>query len=170
MEDKEQEKPFTYEVKEKTETMVKNILNSDEIPYEKVKILGELIDIHKDMCEEEKYEEEIKMRYSEYGNYNNDPYGRRMRDSRGRYMENGNFGRRGVDSRYRGEETLEDMHQSYQEYYDGKEMYGTDSNTMKALEYMLKLDKKFIKMLEQDAKTPEEQELIRQHKMEMAEM
>lgn len=170
MEEMEQEKPFTIEVKEKTETMARNILNNDELPYEKIKILGELIDIHKDMCEEEKYEEDINMRYSEYGTYDTAPYGRRMRDSRGRYMGNSNYGRRGVDSRYRGEEMLEDMHQSYQEYYDGKEMYGTDSNTMKALEYMLKLDKKFIDMLEQEAKTPEEQELIREHKMEMAEM
>lgn len=170
MEEMGQEKPFTLEVKEKTETMVKNILNNDEIPFEKVKILGELIDIHKDMCEEEKYEEEINMRYSNYGTYGNEPYGRRMRDSRGRYMENGNYGRKGVDSRYRGEQMLDDIQQSYQEYSEGKEMYGTDSNTMKALEYMLKLDKKFIEMLEQDAQTPEEKELIREHKMEMAEM
>ena len=60
--------------------------------------LYKLVDIHKDLANEEYWEkkkEAIEMRYRGYGN----DYGRRSRDSRGRYRESG----RGGSNRYRGE-------------------------------------------------------------------
>ena len=57
------------------------------------------------------------MRYKNYGNYNEGPmgnYGRRMRDSRGRFMEGG-YSARGYDSKYRGKEVLGDMMDAYEE-------------------------------------------------------
>ena len=121
------------------------------------------------------------MRYRGYGEYSESGYGAENFGARGvpgtgrrRYSEGGQLGRRGVPGtgrgRYRGEEMMENMYQAYQDYSEGKEMYGADMNTMKALKYMLKLDKKFIEMLEEEAESPEEKELIAQHKMEMAEM
>lgn len=166
-----EEKTFNCKVKEKAEEVIENIMNKDELSYDDIKIWYQAVDIHKDMVEEEKYEKEIEdMRYNMngYSDYSEGPYGRN------RYSTGRNYGRRGVPGtgrgRYRGDEMIDDMYQTYQEYAEGKERYGADQNSVKALQYMLKLDKKFIEMLEEEAQTPEEEELIRQHKMEMAQM
>lgn len=95
-----------------------------------------------------------------YGNYREDygNYGRRRRDSRGRYMERGN---------YRGEEMIEDMKEHYGNYSEGKEEmnrgnYGAEGTTMKALEYMLMSVEEFMNHLKKDANSQEEVEMIRE--------
>lgn len=175
----EKEKTILEKVNESAEKKIEEIINQG-LAQTNVDYLYKLVDIHKDIANEKywKVKEEYYMyRGYDEGGYSGE-YGARRRDSRGRYMEGnyseGNYGRRGVPGtgrgRYRGEEMMENMYQAYQDYIEGKEMYGADMNTMKALKYILKLDKKFIEMLDEEAQTPEEKELIAQHKMEMAEM
>lgn len=106
--------------------------------------------------------------YGEYGNYGNE-YGRRGRDSRGRYTA------RGYDTKYRGEEMMNDMHEAYQEYSDGKEEmnmgnYNAKADTMKSLDYMMKSVVDFIKMLKKDANSQEEVQLIQDYTRHISEM
>lgn len=103
--------------------------------------------------------------YREY----NDNYGRRRRDSRGRYMT-GEYGRRGMNGRYRGEDHIDDMYSNYQNYSEGRDSYGADQETLKSLEKMLKSTKDFMKMLTREAKSEEEVEMIRETAREISEM
>ena len=101
--------------------------------------------------------------------YNGNDYGARMRDSRGRYM--GEYGRRGVPGsgrgRYRGQDYIDDIYESYGNYSEGKETYGHDE---KSLEYMLKSVCQFMKMLKEDADSQQEIDLIREYSRKIGEM
>lgn len=92
------------------------------------------------------------------------------RDMRGRYM--GDYGRRG---NYRGYGYLDDMNEYYGNYNESKESYrrgnyGAGKDSMKSLDYMLKSVCQFMKMLKEDAETPEEEELIREYSRKIGEM
>lgn len=150
-----EEKKLTDKVLEQVEEAINGVLEQKVQPGN-ADYLYKLIDIHKDIKNEEYWKEEKNMRYGNYGE-NYGTYGRR--DSRGRYME-GNYGRRGVDSKYRGEEIMDDMYQAYQEYNDGKEMYGADGETMESFKYMLKAFKDYYKHLKQEASSQEEVKLL----------
>ena len=116
--------------KEETEKIINAILE-DGVRSDNVDYLYKVIDIHKDIANEEYWKEkEDNMRYRNsgrgmYGNYDmmdnygrrdyDDSYGRRHRDSRGRFME------RGRDRKYRGEEPMEDMYENYHMYLNGKD-------------------------------------------------
>lgn len=98
----------------------------------------------------------------------NGNYGARMRDSRGRYM--GDYGRN-----YRGYGYLDDMNESYDNYNESKESYrrgnyGAGKDSMKSLDYMLKSVCQFIKMLKEDAESPEEMELIEEYTKKIGDM
>lgn len=142
-----------------------NEIVEEGIKPENIERLYKLVDIHKDIANEE-YWKEDNMRYGTYGrnSYGNDSYGRRTRDSRGRYTEGynagGNYGRRGVDSKYQGEEMLNEMYEGYREYSDGKEMYGADNDTLKSFEYMLKSFKDYYQHLKKEASSQEEVEML----------
>lgn len=146
----------------------------DGIQTSNLDTLGKLVDIYKDIANIEhwKKEEENDMRYDrryrEYGReqYGRDSYGRRRRDSSGRYMEGGN---------YRGEEMMNDMHEAYRDYSDGREEmnmgnYGAKDDTMKSLEYMMQSVVQFIEMLEKDANSQEEIEIIKDYTRQISEM
>lgn len=132
--------------------------------------LSKLVDIHKDLANEEywqKKKEAMEMRYRGYGN----DYGRRSRDSRGRYRESG----RGGSNRYRGEEIMNEMHETYREYSDGREEmemgnYSAKHDTMKSLEYMLESVVDFIEMLKKDANSQEEVQMIKEYTKQISEM
>jgi len=112
------------------------------------------------------------MRYGNYNAYND--YGARMRDSRGRFM--GDYGRRGVPGtgrgRYRGYGYLDEMAESYGNYNASKysDSYGAEQEGTKALEYMLKSVHQFIKMLKEEASSPEESELIQEYVDKLGDM
>ena len=92
------------ELKKQVEEKIKTITDSGITP-ENIKALGELVDIHKDLSNEqywEKKEEVLNMRYRGYDDYDESDYGRRTRDSRGRYMERSR-------GNYRGEDMIEEM-------------------------------------------------------------
>lgn len=128
----------------------------DGIQTSNLDTLGKLVDIYKDIANVEhwKKEEENDMRYDrryrDYTRepYSREPYGRRRRDSRGRYM---------------GDEMINDMHEAYRDYSDGRE-------EMKSLEYMMQSVVQFIEMLEKDAKSQEEIEIIKDYTRQISEM
>ena len=129
-----------------------------------VDLLYTLVDIHKDIANENYWEEkEDAMRYRNYseGSYReHDMYGRRQRDRRGRY---------------KGDEMMDDMYRGYEEYSEGKERYkrgsyGAKEDTMKSLEYMLESMVDFVEMLKQDTNSQEEMELIKEYTRRIADM
>ena len=140
----------------------------DGIQTSNLDTLGKLVDIYKDIANVEhwKKEEENDMRYDrryrDYTRepYSREPYGGRRRDSRGRYM---------------GDEMMNDMHEAYRDYSDGREEmnmgnYSAKDDTMKSLEYMMQSVVQFIEMLEKDAKSQEEIEIIKDYTRQISEM
>lgn len=153
-------------VKEKTECIIDEILE-EGISVDNIDMLNKVIDIHKDV-ENEKYWK-IKEEYMMYGNrgYGNYPsmnYGNR-------YDNRGYNGNRGYGRRYQGHEMIDDMSQQYGTYMEGKESgrYGSPEST-KALEYMLESMVDFVAMLEQDAQSQEEVDMIRHYTKKISEM
>ena len=149
------------QIEEKIKKIVEVGVQSDNVDY-----LYKLVDIHKDLANEDYWnckKEVLKMRYREdygVGDYGN--YGRRMRDDRGRYMA------RGYDSKYRGEEMIDDMRDMYGEYSENKEEYGRGNyrakdDTMKSLDYMLQSVVEFMRKLQDEADSPEEVELVKKY-------
>lgn len=129
-------------------------LSSADIDY-----LSKVVDIYKDMKEVECMN---NGRYSDYREYN----------EYGRYD---NYGRRGVDARYRAETYMDNMRGSYRNYEDARNEYnrgnyGAKEDGLKELEYMMHAAMKFIKMVKEEATSPEEQEIVRKHIMKISEM
>ena len=164
-------------LKEETDKSMKRVLEQG-VQTNNVDFLYKMIDIKKDIAEIEKEEQE--MMYSNYGNYDN--YGEydrsygggRRRDSRGRYMEGGSYGRRGVKGtgrgRYRGEEMMDEMMYHYGNYTEGREQYGADNETLKSFEYMLKSFKDYYKHLKQEASSQQEIQMLENVAKEMIDM
>lgn len=175
----EEKNEVLCKTQEKVEELI-DYINSNELDRENVDLLYKLIDIHKDISNENYWEtkkEEITMRLRgynrEYGHYDTEPmyYGRRMRDSKGRYMNNG-YER---NKRYRGEEYLDEMYDNYRGYSEHKEdynrgNYGAKGNTMQSLEYMLQSVVDFVDMLQEEANSQEELELIKKYTRKISEM
>ena len=167
----EEEKKLTDKVIEQVEEAINGILEQKVQPGN-ADYLYKLIDIHKDIKNEEYWKEEKNMRYGNYGENYGESYGRRgvPGTGRGRYRDSyneGNYGRRG---NYRGEEIMDEMYQTYQEYSEGKENYGNDNMTMESFEYMLKALKDFAKHLKKEADSPEEKQLLQKTVREMGQM
>lgn len=137
-----------------------------------IEMLDMLIDIHKDVANEEYWiGKEKAMRYSNYGRsynegsysrrgYNDGAYGRRERDSRGRY---------------KGHEYLDEMYGEYGNYEEGRQdynrgNYGAKGETLKSLEYMLESMVDFVEMLKSEAGSQEEMQLIREYTQRIAQM
>lgn len=175
----EEEEKLIVKVKEETEKVIEQIINQG-IEENNLDVLYKLVDIHKDIANEEywqKKKEEIDMRYRAYGNdgygrnsYGEDSYGRRgvKGTGRGRYR-----GGRG-SGRY-GEEMMDDMYQNYEAYSEGREQYergnyGAKEDTMMNLEYMLESMVDFVEMLKQDASSQEEVNLIKKYTKQISEM
>lgn len=175
----ENKKELTMQEKvcKQVEEKIEHII-SQGIKPENIDNLYKLIDIHKDLANEDYWEakkEDMNMRYknySNYGEYNEGPmehYGRRMRDSRGRFMA------RGYDSKYRGEEVLGDMYEDYQAYSESKEQfgrgnYGAKHESMESLNAMLQSVVDFVAMLKKDANSQEELDLIKRYSKTLSDM
>ena len=164
-------------LKEETDKSIKRVLEQG-VQTNNIDFLYKMIDVKKDIAEIEKEEQE--MMYGNYGNYDN--YGEydrsygggRRRDSRGRYMEGGSYGRRGVKGtgrgRYRGEEMMDEMAYHYGNYSEGMQSYGADQETMKSFKYMLKSFKDYYKHLKQEASSQQEVEMLEDVAREISEM
>lgn len=181
--EEEIKKPMGEKVKEETEKLIEQLLE-EGIRLENIDFLYKMIDIHKDIANEDYWDvkkEGIKMRYrNAYGrdNYGNDMYGkfednrfgnygRRMRDSRGRYM--------GGYNEYHNDDTMKTLMSSYQAYAESRDSYGAGNYSGKedstiALDYMLQSVVEFMQMLKNDANSQEEMELIRHYSKQISEM
>jgi hypothetical protein len=128
--------------------------NLKELDSVDVDYLYKIVDILKDLKEVECM--------NDYGRYEN---------SYGRY---GEYGRRGVDAKYRGEKYMDGMRSGYRNYEDARNEYnngnyGAKEDGLKELEYMMHAAMKFIKMVKEEATSPEEQEIVRKHIMKISE-
>lgn len=137
--------------------------NQGNITGNNLQAIGELIDIHKDIANEEYWcmkEEKEDMYYRDGRDDYRDRrdreyYGRRERDSRGRY---------------RGHEHLDRMYDDYGRYMEGRERYGANEDTKRSLKYMLESMEDFAHMLKEDAQSQEEVDMIRQTAQRIANM
>ena len=159
-------------LKEETDKSMKRVLEQG-VQTNNVDFLYKMIDIKKDIAEIEKEEQE--MMYGNYGRYDDMSYsGGRRRDSRGRYMEGGSYGRRGVPGtgrgRYRGEEMMDEMAYHYGNYNEGREQYGADQETMKSFQYMLKSFKDYYKHLKDEASSRQEVKMLEDVAREISEL
>lgn len=159
---------LTNEIEEKIKKIKEVGITSENLDN-----LSKLVDIHKDIKNEDywKTKEEMYMYRDDYMNYGNYGGGR-SRDSRGRFMGEDNYGRRG--RRYRGHDYIDNMDKDYTRYQEGKEMvnrgnYGAENDTVKSLEYMMDSVVCFVDMLKKDA-SPEEMNIIREYSRKISEM
>ena len=173
-------------IKEQLKELKKGILEEGIQNNNNLEHIYKIVDIEKDLCE---IEEAKEMRYGRYedsygrGSYGRGSYGNygdygnygeyggygegyvaRRRDSRGRYME------RGRDSKYRGDDSLNEMSEQYGRYMENRERYGAGEDTTKSLKYMLESMEDFARMLKEDAQSQEEVEMIRQTAQRIAQM
>lgn len=163
-------------LKELVEQELKNIAESG-IESRSLDDIYKLVDIHKDLKNEEywkKKEEGMEMRYNEYGRGDYDRrggyrerYGRRRRDSRGRYMEGG-YGH------YMPEDMMEEMMEHYQAYNEASEEYergnyGAEGGMAKSAEGIMKNVTAIVEELSQ-ADSPEVMEIIQKHAKKIMEI
>lgn len=165
-------------LKEKVEDKIQEILVKNGITSENVDYLGKLMDLHKDLQEEEclKKKEELEMRYSEYDEAN---YGRRgvPGTGRGRYRE-GAYGRRGVPGtgrgRYRGNYAMDEMMENYENYSEANEEsmrgnYGAEGEMVKSVEGIMKNIYEIVEELS-ETEVPEVEHIIKKYAKKISEM
>ena len=170
-EEKKENKDWCEKTLEQLEKEIEKV-NNEEINPENITYLGKVIDAHKDLMNEYYWKEKIYMyrdSYNNYDDYRDGSYGRRRRDIRGRYMDS--YGRRGYDTKYRGEDMMNQMYRAYNDYMDEVEYgnYGT-SESMQKIEIMADSLMDFVEHLKKEAKTPEERQLIDQKIQELSRM
>ena len=158
-EEKKQETNVIDKAKEEVEKLIKQITESG-LQVANVELLYKLIDIHKDINNEEYWKKkEENMMYRDYDNYS----GGRSRDSRGRYMDS--YGRRGVPGtgrgRYRGYDMIEEMGEHYGDYSEGRDNYGNDRETEKSFDKMLQSLEDFTYLIMQEADSQDKIEKVR---------
>lgn len=158
---------------EETKKYIGQIMDEGIGEGNNLEYLDKLIDIQKDAYEIKCMKEDKEM-YGNYGNYGN--YGRGGNYGRDEYGR-GNYGRdeygaRSRDSRgrYRGHEHLDRMYEDYGRYMEGRERYGTNEDTMRSLQYMLKSMEDFARMLKEEASSEQEVQMIRETAQKIAQM
>ena len=159
MEEDKKELDLIPKAKEEVEKLIKQVTESG-LQVANVELLYKLIDIHKDINNEEYWKKkEENMMYRDYDNYS----GGRSRDSRGRYMDS--YGRRGVPGtgrgRYRGYDMIEEMGEHYGDYSEGRDNYGNDRETEKSFDKMLQSLEDFTYLIMQEADSQDKIEKVR---------
>ena len=165
-------------LKEKVEDKIQEILVENGITSENVDYLGKLMDIHKDLQEEEclKKKEDLDMRYNEY---DEGSYGRRgvPGTGRSRYRESA-YGRRGVPGtgrgRYRGDYAMEEMMEHYDNYNEANEEsmrgnYGAEGEMVKSVEGIMKNIYEIVEELS-ETEVPEVEHIIKRYAKKISEM
>lgn len=165
-------------LKELVETELKDML-SVGIQEDNIDNIGKLVDIHKDIENEEYWKEKKEvyhMRYYDENRYGDDRYGDDYRMDR-------SYGRRGRpmnaprDSRgrYKGpEEKMHEIMEHYGEYSAASDAanrgnYGAEEDSMKSLDSMLKCVIIFMDMLEENASSQEEAQMIKKYRKRLSE-
>ena len=168
MEEDKKELDLIPKTKEEVEKLIKQVTESG-LQVANVELLYKLIDIHKDISNEEYWKKkEENMMYRDYDNYS----GGRSRDSRGRYMDS--YGRRGVPGtgrgRYRGYDMIEEMGEHYGDYSEGRDNYGNDRETEKSFDKMLQSLEDFTYLIMQEADSQDKIEKVRKTARKISEM
>ena len=137
---------------EKTTDSINKIVN-EGITTNNLDHLYKLVDIYKDAKEVESMNYGARRpgydtygRYGEYNDYGN--YGR------------SNYGARGRDMRYRGDEYLDRMSGEYGRYQESRNRYGASEETDKSFHYMVKALEDFIKVLHEEADSPQQKQML----------
>ena len=73
-----------------------------------------------------------------------------------------NYARRGRDMRYRGDEELDRLSGEYSRYMESRNRYGAGEETDKSYHYMIKALEDFIRVLEEEANTPQQKQQLRE--------
>lgn len=166
-------KTIYKDLKNATEDKIKDLLEEGEgqITGSNLEYLGELIDIHKDITNEEYWCYKMEEGESMYGNYGRGSYGNNYGRG-GNYGEgygesyNEGYGARGRGrysrGRYRGHDYLDEMYEDYGRYMEGRERYGASQETDKSYHYMVKALEDFIKVLEEEADTQEQRQMLQE--------
>ena len=172
--EEEKQKNWCEEITQQIEEKIKEI-STEKVNTSNVDYLYRLVDIHKDLKNEEYWKEKIDMYREGYGNYDNysDYNGGRRRDSRGRYMEGESYGRRGVKGtgrgRYRGEEMMDEMAYHYGNYSEGS-AYGAEGEAMESLSNLMESAYEYFKDLKENANSPEEIKMMEHYFKKMGQM
>ena len=140
----------------KVKEVIEPILE-EEMTEANLNYLDKLVDIYKDIKE---------VKNMNYGNYS----GRRPGyDSYGRYGENygeygnygrGNYGARGHDMRYRGDDYMDRMSNEYGRYMESRERYGAGEESDKAFHFMAKALGEYLDFLHEEADTPQKKQML----------
>ena len=73
-----------------------------------------------------------------------------------------NYGRRGYDMRYRGDEEIDRISGEYTRYMENRSRYGAGQETDKSFHYMVKALEDFIRVLYEEAETPQQKQMLRE--------
>lgn len=108
-------------------------------------------------------EGENDMNYGNYGNYGArrpgyDSYGRDNYGEYGNYGEN--YGRRGRDMKYRGDDYMDRMSNEYGRYMETRERYGAGEESDKAFHFMAKALGEYLDFLHEEADTPQKKQML----------
>lgn len=167
-----------HKIKEQTEKKINDILTQG-VQAGNIDMLYKLVDIHKDIANEEYWknkEEVMEMNYRDYGE---DGYGRRgvPGTGRGRYRD-GSYGRRGVPGsgrgRYRGNYAMDEMMENYENYNEANEEsmrgnYGAEGEMVKSVEGIMKNIYEIVEELS-DTEVPEVEKIIKRYAKKISEM
>lgn len=109
-------------------------------------------------------EEENMNNYGNYGNYGArrpgyDSYGRENYGEYGNYGR-GNYGARGRDMRYRGDDYMDRMSNEYGRYMESRERYGAGEESDKAFHFMAKALGEYLDFLHEEADTPQKKQML----------
>lgn len=133
---------------DKTSEHIKNILD-DDITTNNIEILYRLYKIRHMAKEDENM----------YGNYSGRRPGHGSYGNYGNYGDN--YGRRGYDMKYRGEDELDRMSGEYERYQESRR-YGAGEETDKSFHYMVKALEDFIRVLHEEAETEPQRQMLRE--------
>lgn len=144
---------------EKMEGSIEKILN-EGINTNNIDNLYKLSKI-KHMAKEDK---NMNNSYGNYGNYGARRPGYDSYGEYGNYGESGrgNYGARGRDMRYRGDDELDRMSGEYGRYMESRSRYGASEETDKSFHYMVKALEDFIKVLYEEADSPQQKQELRE--------
>jgi hypothetical protein len=140
--EKELKTKLNEQINEKLKQIIEEKINASNLDD-----LFKVVDIYKDLKEVE------NMNYGNYGNNYANSYGRPGFDS---------YGRRGYDMKYRGEEYLDRVHGEYGRYADSMSRYGAGADSDKSFHYMVKALEDFIKVLYEEANTPQQKQMLQE--------
>lgn len=176
----EEKKNWCEEITQQVENQLEEIAN-EKVNTNNVDYLYRLVDIHKDLANENYWKEKIKMygnRYSrdfsgEYGrgSYSEGSYGRRGVKGTGRYSRY--RGGRG-SGRYRGEEAIDEMYMNYGEYNEANQSYnegnyGAEGGMKESAEGIMENIYEIVEELK-DTGSPEVMQVIKKYSKKISEM